>query len=177
MSEIVCKRCAAQDYVRNGVVRGLQRYRCRVCGCNFTATKARGQPAAMKALAILLYAMGNMSFSGIGRLLGVSDVAVLKWVRAEGRKLPEPEMPADVEIVMLDEMHHFLKKRQKSYGFGERMILSSAELCPGFWVGVMMQPAESTSPKSASKAKSSSPTTGRAFIAASRNTSSSQEKT
>jgi hypothetical protein len=33
----------------------------------------------MKALAVLLYGMGNMSFSMIGRLLGVSDVAVLKW--------------------------------------------------------------------------------------------------
>jgi transposase len=109
----------------------------------------------MKALALLLYAMGNMSLSGIGRLLGVSDVAVLKWVRAEGQKLPEPEMPADVEVVMLDEMHHFLKKRQTSFGFGERLILSSAELCPGFWVAVMMQPAESTSTGSGLKAEPS----------------------
>ena len=66
--------------------------------------------------------------------------------------MPAPEMPANVEVVMLDEMHHFLKKRQKNYGFGERMTLSSGELFPGFWVGVMMQPAESTSEKSESKA-------------------------
>ena len=152
MPEIICKRCQATDYVKNGIVRGLQRYRCRPCGCNFTATKARGMPAAAKALATLLYAMGNMSFCGIARLLNVSDVAVLKWVRKEAEALPAPEMPANVEIVMLDEMHHFLKKSQKSYGFGERMILSSGELFPGFWVGVMMQPVENTSKKSASKA-------------------------
>ena len=36
--------------------------------------------AAVKALATLLYAMGNMSFCGIARLLNVSDVAVLKWI-------------------------------------------------------------------------------------------------
>jgi transposase len=152
MTEIICKGCGAADYVRNGKVRGLQRYRCKACGCNFTATKARGMPAAAKALATLLYAMGNMSFCGIARLLGVSDVAVLKWIRKEAEALPTPEMPADVDIVMLDEMHHFLKKRQKSYGFGERMILSSGELFPGFWVGVMMQPVENTSRKSGSKA-------------------------
>jgi transposase-like protein len=159
MSEIVCKRCGASDYVKNGKVRGLQRYRCKGCGCNFTATKARGKSAAVKALATLLYAMGNMSFNGIARLLGVSDVAVLKWIRKEAEALPAPEMPADVEIVMLDEMHHFLKKRAGNYGFGERMILSSGELFPGFWVGVMMQPVGNFSPKSASKVTPSRPTT------------------
>ena len=152
MTDIICKRCQATDYVKNGIVRGLQRYRCHACGCNFTATKPRGKPAAVKALATLLYAMGNMSFCGIARLLNVSDVAVLKWIRHEALKLPEPKMPADVDVVMLDEMHHFLKKRQKSYGFGERLILSSGELYPGFWVGVMMQPVKNTSTKSGWKA-------------------------
>ena len=152
MTGIICKRCQATDYVKNGVVRGLQRYRCRACGCNFTATKPRGKPAAVKALATLLYVMGNMSFCGIARLLNVSDVAVLKWIRHAALKLLEPEMPADVELVMLDEMCHFLKKRQTNYGFGERLILSSGELCPGFWVGVMMQPVNNTSLKSGSKA-------------------------
>ena len=152
MTGIICKRCQATDYVSNGVVRGLQRYRCRACGCNFTATKPRGKPAAVKALATLLYAMGNMSFCGIGRLLSVSDVAVLKWIRHAALQLPEPGMPADVELVMLDEMHHFLKKCQKNFGFGERLILSSGELYPGFWVGVMMQPVKNTSPKPGSKA-------------------------
>ncbi len=153
MLEPECKRCGARDYTKNGTVRGIQRYRCRSCGCNFTATKRRGRPAAVKALASLLYAMGNMSFSGIGRLVGVSDVAVLKWIRAEALKLPEPEMPADTQIVMLDEMHHFLKKRQKSYG--ERMILSSGELYPGFWVGVMMQPVKDSWTKPAPRAEPS----------------------
>ncbi len=95
--------------------------------------------------------MGNMSFCSIARLLGVSDVAVLKWIRKEAEALPAPEIPADVEMVMLDEMHHFLKKRKKNYGVGERMTLSSGELFPGFWVGVMMQPVENISKKSGSK--------------------------
>ena len=116
MTEITCKRCQATEYVKNGIVRGLQRYRCRKCCCNFTATKPRGKPAAMKALALLLYAMGNMSFCSIGRLLKVSDVSVLRWARAAALELPEPEMPADVDLVNLDEMHHFIKKRQARYG-------------------------------------------------------------
>jgi hypothetical protein len=94
--------------------------------------------------------MGNMSFCGIARLLNVSDVAVLKWIRHAALKCRNPKCPP--MLVMLDEMHHFLKKRQKSYGFGERLILSSGELYPRFWVSVMMQPVERTSTKSGWKA-------------------------
>ena len=151
MGEIVCKRCHGTDYVKRGTVRNLQRYQCKSCGCNFTNTPPRGKPPAMKALALMLYAMGNMSFCGIGRLLKVSDVSVLRWARAAALELPEPQMPADVELVMLDEMHHFIKKRQTKYGFGERLLLSSGELCPGFWVGVMMPPVKSIWQKSASR--------------------------
>ena len=85
---LCCKRCGGLAYVKSGKVRGHQRYRCRGCGGNFTNTSRRGKPPAMRAMAVLLYGMGNMSFSMISRLLGVSDVAVLKWIRAEASALP-----------------------------------------------------------------------------------------
>ena len=40
---------------------GRQRYLCKACGRSFTTTPARGKPPAMKALAVLLYALGNVS--------------------------------------------------------------------------------------------------------------------
>ena len=67
----------------------------------------------MKVLVLLLYGMGNMSFRSIARILKVSDVAVLKWIRAEAAKLPEPERAADVVRLTIDEMWHFLKKTEK----------------------------------------------------------------
>ncbi len=130
MTDVICKRCQATGYVKNGMVRGLQRYKCQSCGCNFTMTAARGKPAAMKALAIVLYAMGNMSFGSIGRILGVSDVSVLNWVRAEARALPEPEVKAEQVVVTLDEMWHFLKKSLEKHGFGELMTLSLTKPWP-----------------------------------------------
>jgi transposase len=151
MSEdrLCCKRCGGEDYVKSGLARGHQRYRCQGCGCHFTNTPRRGKPAAMKALAMLLYGMGNMSFSMIGRLLGVSDVAVLKWVRAEASALPEPEVSTQVVTVEVDEMWHFIKKSLPSYGSGAPMTLIHGALWPGFWVGVMMQPVVACSTKSA----------------------------
>jgi transposase len=87
MGGIACKRCQGTDYVKRGTVRNLQRYQCKACGCNFANTPPCGKPPGMKALALMLYAMGNMSFCSIARRLGVSDVAVLKWVRNEARRL------------------------------------------------------------------------------------------
>src|SRR5208282_6302717 len=165
MSEVCCKRCGATDHVKNGNVRGFQRYLCLSCGCNFTMTPPRGKPPAMKALAILLYAMGSMSFCAIARILGVSDVAVLNWVRDEARQLPEPSINADVVVVTLDEMWRFVKKSLVNCGFGEPMTLLLGEPSPGFLVAVMTPHAKSSSTKSASKARSSSPTTGTAITA------------
>ena len=76
MTEIICKRCKSGKHVKNGLVRGLQRYRCKVCKCNFTNTKMRRKHPSMKALSILLYSMGNMSYRMIGKLLDTSHVSV-----------------------------------------------------------------------------------------------------
>ena len=162
MTDICCKRCGATDHVKNGIVRGMQRYHCKSCGCNFTQTPPRGKPPAMKALALLLYAMGNMSFCSIARILGVSDVTILNWVRAEARKIPEPSAAAEQVVVTLDEMWHFLKKRLVNSGFGERMTLSLGEPSPLCLVAVMTPLAKSSSTKSASKARPSSPAIGKA---------------
>ena len=40
----------------------------------------------MKALAVLLYGLGNVSQGMIAKLLGVSHVAVCKWVRTAGKE-------------------------------------------------------------------------------------------
>ena len=128
MAEVHCKRCGSAAFVRNGMVRGHQRYRCRDCGCNFTDTPRRGKPLAMKALAVLLYAMGNASYGMIARLLGVSEVAVFKWIRKEAKGLPEPA----AEVVQLDEIWHFVDGKKQMLGLES---LRSARANPGLGSG------------------------------------------
>ncbi len=154
MSALSCKRCGGASYVKNGTVRGHQRYRCRECGCNFTNTPRRGKPPAMKALAVLLYSMGNASYGMIARLLGVSEVSVYKWIRKEATSLPEPEVPADVEVVELDEMWHFVNGKKTNTGSGGLSIRSKGEPWPGFSVDVTMRPAANSSTGSASPERS-----------------------
>ncbi len=84
MSKLVCKKCSSSHYVKNGYVQDHQRYRCRSCGYNFTDTAPRGVHPALKSLALVLYGLGGVSMNKIAKMLGVSNVAVLKWIRQEG---------------------------------------------------------------------------------------------
>ena len=155
MAELSCKRCGGAAFVKNGTVRGHQRYRCKCCGCNFTATPERGKPAAMKALAVLLYAMGNASQGMIARLLDVSHVTIYKWLRAAGEAAPVPAATPSSGIVQIDEMWHFVNGKKTRFGCGEPTILWHGEPWPGNWVGVMMRPAGDFSTGSASRGTSS----------------------
>jgi len=113
MTDLVCKHCGSGAFVRNGMTHGQQRYRCKACSRSFTATPARGKPAAMKALAVLLYGLGSVSQGMIAKLLGVSHVAVYKWVRAAGEAIQAPSAtPAD-GIVQIDEMWHFVDGKKQ----------------------------------------------------------------
>ena len=165
MAEVSCKRCAGAAFVKNGTVRGHQRHLCKACGCNFTATPERGKPAAMKALAVLLYAMGNASQGMIAKLLGVSHVTVYRWLRAAGEAAPEPAGEPSSEVVQIDEMWHFVNGEKTRFGSGGPLTLWRGEPWPGSWVGVMTRPVGDFSTGSASRGTSSSPTTGRASTA------------
>jgi transposase len=155
MAELACKHCGCGSFVRNGMAHGHQRYRCKTCGRSFTPTPVRGKPAAMKALAVLLYALGSVSQGMIAKLLGVSHVAVYKWIRAAGEAAPTPSAaPADT-IVQIDEMWHFVDGKKTRFGSGGPLTLWHGEPWPGSWVGVMMRPADDCSTRSASRATSS----------------------
>src|ERR671920_1274331 len=118
MAELVCKHCGSGSFVRNGMAHGRQRYRCKACGRSFTATPPRGKPPAMKALAVLLYALGNVSQGVTAKLLGVSHVAVYRWVRAAGEATPAPSAEAAGGIVQIDEMRHFVGGKKTRFGSG-----------------------------------------------------------
>src|ERR687893_914369 len=126
-----CKRCGAEEHVKNGLMRGKQRYRCKACGLNFTDTAPRGMPLRVKVTAVLLYLSG-LSMNRTAKMLGVSTPTVMTWIeqfaKAYAQK-PEPEGRA--VVVELDEMWHFLKKRPTSSGSGRLGIVLQADWLTG----------------------------------------------
>ena len=122
-----CERCGGEEQVRNGFMRGKQRYRCKACGLNFTDTPPRGMPLAMKVTAVLLYLSG-LSMNRTAKLLGVSTPSVMAWIEQFATtyaQKPEPEGRA--LVVELDEMWHYLKKKPASSGSGRLGIVLQGE--------------------------------------------------
>jgi transposase len=126
-----CKACGSEEHIKNGFMRGKQRYRCKACGLNFTDTPPPGKPLAVKATAVLLYVSG-LSMNRTAKLLGVSTPSVQAWIeqfaQAYGQK-PEPEGRA--LVIELDEMWHYVKKSRTSSGSGRLGIV----LQGGWWIG------------------------------------------
>jgi transposase len=126
-----CKGCGGEEHVKNGLMRGKQRYRCKACGLNFTDTPPRGLPLALKATAVLLYVSG-LSMNRTAKLLGVSTPSVQAWIEQFAQayaQRPEPEGRA--LVIELDEMWHYLKKSRASSGSGRLGIV----LQGGSWTG------------------------------------------
>ena len=136
-----CKRCGSGEHVKNGFMKGLQRYRCKACGLNFTDTPPRGMPLAMKVTAVLLYVSG-LSMNRTAKLLGVSTPSVMAWIErfaAAYAHKPEPEGRA--VVVELDEMWHFLKKSGTSFGSGRLGIVLPDASSTGSWAVVTPPPS------------------------------------
>jgi len=116
--DIKCKKCNSPAIVKNGFVRYKQRYKCKECKYNFVEKDERiiSDMEKKKALSILLYSQGKGSFRFIAKLLKVSKMTVLRWIKKEAEDIPYPEIKEDVIDVEFDEVWHFVKKNLKKYG-------------------------------------------------------------
>jgi len=88
-----------------------------------------------------------MSFSLIGRLFGVSDVAVYKWINQAASGLPEPQAASETDVVMVDEMWHFVNGKKTKLGSGGRLMLVQGKLSPTMSASVMIEVAKNSSIK------------------------------
>ena len=67
-----CKRCQSESAIKNGIVRGKSRYKCKDCNYNFIARDKRTKERLVvkKALAVVLYSLGKTSFEMLGKIFG-----------------------------------------------------------------------------------------------------------
>ena len=106
-----CPKCGRDEKVKNGFNRGKQRYLCKNCGCNYTGTK-NGYLDSVKQEAMKYYYMEGIGFRRIERLLHVSHVSVINWVRKAAKKIRDSETKEErtTDILELDEMCINFKK-------------------------------------------------------------------
>ena len=102
-------------YMKNGIIREKQRYKCKECGYNFVIGDKREEvKPEVKALAVLMYWTGKASYRFIAKLFNVNRTAVLKWIRNIEGKLPEPKIDGEIKEIQIDELWHFIVKKTKN---------------------------------------------------------------
>src|ERR1017187_2835306 len=98
-----CPKCKSIEIVKNGFLRGLQRYHCKECAYNYTVIqKSTSASSEQKRLALEMYLEG-LGFNSIGRILKVSHVSVLNWIRAFGKKAEDIRSEKEIKVMELDE--------------------------------------------------------------------------
>ena len=136
---VTCKRCGSEQAVKNGKARGKARYRCKACGLNFVEGDGRVNESLVvkKALAVILYALGNASFNMLGQIFGHSPSLIYRWIGEEMAKLPQPAIAGDIKDMEFDDMWHVIGSKQTNAGSSRRWIVAQGDLLPG-WSAVVM---------------------------------------
>jgi transposase len=83
--------------------------------------KSTAKPKELKRLALILYLEG-LGFRSIGRILKVSNVSVLNWIRAFGKSVLELKSDDEIEVVEMDEMHTYIGQKKTTAGYGLLLI-------------------------------------------------------
>ncbi len=123
-----CNRCASEKVVKNGSKNGNQYFKCKDCGCQFNESTRVSDSAQRSAVA--LYCFG-LSLRTIGVILGYSNVAILKWVRAFAKLHYNKPIPKGDIVLELDEMWHFLQSKKTNCGFGRHIAAQLDNLLTG----------------------------------------------
>src|SRR3954467_11610313 len=105
-----CPQCGSRRLIRYGIVAGKQRWRCKRCRYQFTRLEGHGTPEPTKRAAVSLYGYG-LSFNAVADLLGTTAQSVLRWVCGYVDRCCARPPPGEAVVIELDEMWHFLQRK------------------------------------------------------------------
>ena len=121
-----CKDCGSEERVRNGVVHGKQRYKCKICGLNYREGDERVKYSDEKRIRVIKWYLEGAGIRSIERMEGVPNPLIIHWIRKFGklmeRKIKCVDLPKevrDVQILEIDELFSYCQKKLKesTYGF------------------------------------------------------------
>ena len=97
-----CPKCGSTICVKDGFVKGRQRFRCKFCNYRHTV-QYRGKSPETKRKAVELYLEG-LGFRSIGRVLHCSNVTILNWIRKLGERAEEMRSEPSPKVAEREEI-------------------------------------------------------------------------
>ena len=89
MKTIACPKCKTESLIKSGIVKGRQRFRCKDCSYFFTVLKDGKNIDPYYVIKALQLHIEGVPYREIERILGISHVSVMNWVRKYHIKAPE----------------------------------------------------------------------------------------
>lgn len=81
MKQIACPKCNSEVLIKSGVVKERQRFRCKQCGFSFTVLKEGKRIDPYYVIKALQLYIEGVTYREIERILGISHVSVMNWVK------------------------------------------------------------------------------------------------
>ena len=139
-NNIKCKYCNSNKINKCGKQNNKQRYLCRDCRRTFiiepdTRYKYDKYNLELRKLAITMY-MNNVGIRSIERILKVSNVLILNWIKNIGKNIERINNNNDIEkkknkkninILEMDELYSYVKKNEIKLKYGLLLIETETE--------------------------------------------------
>ena len=84
-----CPKCNSSVVIKSGIIKNRQRFKCKKCYYYFTVNKLGKTIDDYYVIKALQLHLEGISYREIERLLGVSHVSVMNWVKKYNIKAPE----------------------------------------------------------------------------------------
>lgn len=89
MKKPLCPKCDSPAVIKSGIIKNRQRFKCKKCNYFFTVNKLGKSIDDYYVIKALQLYLEGISYREIERLLGVSHVSVMNWVKKYNIKAPE----------------------------------------------------------------------------------------
>ena len=107
-----CPKCKSSHHVKDGIVRGKQRHKCKDCHYHYTVErKSDVKTPEIRRLALELYLEG-LGFRSIGRILKISYGTVYAWIKEWSTKVSFPHRETSIEIIELEKMLAYIESKK-----------------------------------------------------------------
>jgi transposase-like protein len=114
-----CPNCSSNRYVKSGIINERQRYKCKDCNYFFTVNKiGKSIDNYYVNKALQLYLEG-LTYREIERILGISHVTILNWVKKYHIKRPQnTNYHPTYKILNHEELYKYFAQKSNLSGAG-----------------------------------------------------------
>ncbi len=104
-----CPRCKSDEITKSGIVKKRQRFYCKKCSYYFTVEKEGKSIDPYYVIKALQLHIEGVTYREIERILGVSHVSVINWVKKYKIKAPENyDYHPTYKVLTLTELSAFM---------------------------------------------------------------------